>query len=70
MLVLAKRLVVQEWVDGADTEIYFTLFACDSKSHVLTMFPGRKLVCDPPAVGSTAVCVAAPRASERAWCSE
>ena len=60
MLVLAKRLVVQEWVDGADTEIYFTLFACDSKSHVLTLFPGRKLVCDPPAVGSTAVCVAAP----------
>jgi len=60
MLVLAKRLVVQEWVDGADTEIYFTLFACDSKSDVLTVFPGRKLVCDPPAVGSTAVCIAAP----------
>jgi D-aspartate ligase len=60
MLVLARRLVVQEWVDGADTEIYFTLFACDSNSNVLTMFPGRKLVCDPPAVGSTAVCVAAP----------
>jgi D-aspartate ligase len=31
MLHHAARLVVQEWVDGADTEIYFTLFACDSR---------------------------------------
>jgi D-aspartate ligase len=60
MLHHAARLVVQEWVDGADTEIYFTLFACDSSCNVLTIFCGRKLVCDPPAVGSTAVCVAAP----------
>jgi D-aspartate ligase len=60
MLPHAARIVVQEWVDGADTEIYFTLFACDSNCKVLTMFSGRKLVCDPPAVGSTAVCIAAP----------
>jgi predicted ATP-grasp superfamily ATP-dependent carboligase len=60
MLAQAARLLVQEWVDGADTEIYFTLFTCDSNCRVLTMFSGRKLVCDPPAVGSTAVCVAAP----------
>jgi predicted ATP-grasp superfamily ATP-dependent carboligase len=60
MLPHAARLVVQEWIDGADTEIYFTLFACDSSCQVLTMFSGRKLACDPPAVGSTAVCIAAP----------
>jgi predicted ATP-grasp superfamily ATP-dependent carboligase len=60
MLPRAKRLVVQEWVDGADTEIYFTLFACDANCKVVAIFSGRKLVCDPPAVGSTAVCVAAP----------
>jgi predicted ATP-grasp superfamily ATP-dependent carboligase len=65
MLLRAKRLVVQEWVDGADTEIYFTLFACDANCKVVAMFSGRKLVCDPPAVGNTAVCVAAPdQASE------
>ena len=61
MLALAKRLVVQEWVDGADTEIYFTLFACDGDCKIIEMFSGRKLVCDPPAVGSTAICAAAPR---------
>jgi D-aspartate ligase len=63
MLARAKRLVVQEWVDGADTEIYFTLFACDSNCNVVAMFSGRKLVCDPPGVGNTAVCVAAPNAA-------
>jgi D-aspartate ligase len=60
MLPCAARLVVQEWVDGPDAEIYFTLFTCDGQCNVLTMFAGRKLVCDPPAVGSTAVCIAAP----------
>jgi predicted ATP-grasp superfamily ATP-dependent carboligase len=60
MLTRANRLVVQEWVDGADTEIYFTLFACDANCKVVAMFSGRKLLCDPPAVGNTAVCVAAP----------
>ena len=60
MLARADRLVVQEWVDGADSDIYFTLFACDATGKVVAMFSGRKLVCDPPAVGNTAVCVAAP----------
>jgi D-aspartate ligase len=60
MLARADRLVVQEWVDGADSDIYFTLFACDTNCKVVAMFSGRKLVCDPPAVGNTAVCVAAP----------
>jgi predicted ATP-grasp superfamily ATP-dependent carboligase len=60
MLPSAGRLVVQEWVDGTDAEIYFTLFTCDRNCNVLAMFAGRKLVCDPPAVGSTAVCIAAP----------
>jgi len=63
MLARANRLVVQEWVDGADTEIYFTLFACDANCKVVAMFSGRKLVCDPPAVGNTAVCVAATKAA-------
>jgi predicted ATP-grasp superfamily ATP-dependent carboligase len=63
MLARANRLVVQEWIDGPDTEIYFTLFTCDPHGRVVVMFSGRKLVCDPPAVGNTAVCVAAPGAA-------
>jgi predicted ATP-grasp superfamily ATP-dependent carboligase len=60
MLKCAGRLVVQEWIEGADTDIYFTLFACDGDGRAMAMFVGRKLVCDPPAVGNTAVCVEAP----------
>lgn len=60
MLLRAPRLVVQEWVEGPDTEIFFTLFSCDRAGKVIGLFPGRKLACSPPAVGSTAICVAAP----------
>jgi predicted ATP-grasp superfamily ATP-dependent carboligase len=63
MLAQAKRLVVQEWIDGPDSEIYFTLFACDRSGDVIAIFSGRKLVCDPPAIGNTAVCVAASQAA-------
>ena len=64
MLTRASSLIAQEWVEGADTDIFFTLFACDREAKLAGMFPGRKLVCWPPAVGSTAVCVAAPEAAD------
>lgn len=60
MLQSVPAVVVQEWIDGPDTEIFFSLFACDRDGKLLGLFPGRKLVCHPPAVGSTAVCIAAP----------
>jgi D-aspartate ligase len=60
MLACAPRLIVQEWIDGPDTELFFTLFSCDGEGRLLGLFPGRKLLCYPPAIGSTAVCVAAP----------
>jgi D-aspartate ligase len=60
MLARAPSLVVQEWVEGADTEIFFTLFSCGPNGELLGLFTGRKLVCSPPAVGNTAICVAAP----------
>jgi D-aspartate ligase len=66
MLERAKRLVVQEWIDGPDSEIYFTLFACNRDAEVVSLFSGRKLVCDPPHVGNTAICVAAPQAAAAA----
>jgi D-aspartate ligase len=60
----AASLVVQEWIDGADSDIYFTLFVCDANSKPTAVFTGRKVVCDPPLVGSTAVCVAAPEVAD------
>jgi predicted ATP-grasp superfamily ATP-dependent carboligase len=65
MRMCAPRLIVQEWIDGGDDEIFFTLFSCDRQGRVVGLFPGRKLVCSPPAVGNTAVCVAAPEMAEQ-----
>jgi D-aspartate ligase len=64
MLSCAPSIIAQEWVDGPDTEILFTLFACDGNGNFRGIFPGRKLVCSPPAVGSTALCVAAPEVAQ------
>jgi predicted ATP-grasp superfamily ATP-dependent carboligase len=60
MATRAGALVIQEWIDGADSDIVFCLFTCDSNSLMAAAFVGRKVVCNPPAVGSTAVCIAAP----------
>jgi D-aspartate ligase len=67
MLTRVPALVVQEWVEGPDTEILFTLFTCDREGSLIGIFPGRKLVCSPPAVGTTAVCAAAPEVAEELY---
>jgi D-aspartate ligase len=54
-----SSVVVQEWIDGDDDDIYFTLFVCDGQSRIVALFTGRKMICEPPLVGSTALCVAA-----------
>jgi D-aspartate ligase len=56
----ASSVVVQEWIDGNDDDIYFTLFVCDGQSRIVALFTGRKMICEPPRVGCTALCVAAP----------
>jgi D-aspartate ligase len=63
MLRHVPRLIVQEWIDGPETEIFFSLFSCDRYGRLLGLFPGRKLVCSPPMVGTTAICAAAPEAA-------
>jgi D-aspartate ligase len=60
----AGRLAVQEWIDGDDSDIYFSLFVCSPEGEFLASFSGRKLVCTPPAVGITAICAAAPEMDE------
>jgi D-aspartate ligase len=55
----ASSVVVQEWIDGNDDDIYFTLFVCDGQARIVALFTGRKMICAPPLVGTTALCVAA-----------
>jgi D-aspartate ligase len=64
LLHTAGELVAQEWVDGPDSDIFFTLFHQGRDPDRLTVFTARKLVCHPPKIGSTAFCVAAPEAAE------
>lgn len=64
MMERAGRIAIQEWIEGEDSDIYFSLFVCDADGKVVTMFSGRKLVCDPPEVGITAICTAAPEIHE------
>jgi D-aspartate ligase len=64
MLARAPRVIVQEWIEGPDTDITFTLFSCDGRGRLLGLFAGRKLVCSPPAIGSTAMCVPAPEMAD------
>jgi predicted ATP-grasp superfamily ATP-dependent carboligase len=59
MLGVASSVVVQEWIDGDDDDLYFTFFVCDRQSRIVTLFTGRKIMCEPALIGSTAVCVAA-----------
>jgi D-aspartate ligase len=60
MVARAGTVLIQEWIDGPDCDIVFCLFTCDSNSRMVKAFVGRKVVCDPPAIGSTAVCIPAP----------
>ena len=64
MLAGSGCIVVQEWIEGGDADIYFALFVCDHESRVRAMFCGRKLVCDPPDVGSTGICIDAGEHSD------
>jgi D-aspartate ligase len=55
----ARGLIAQEWIDGPDTGIHFAFFVCDTGSRVVAYFQGRKVVCEPPRIGSTALCTEA-----------
>jgi len=56
-------LVVQEWIEGRDSDIYFCLQYRSRKGKHLS-FTGRKLRSWPPGVGGTASCTAAPDVAE------
>lgn len=63
-LELGEIPVVQEWIEGPDSNIYFALFHCGRSPESRSIFFGRKIAAYPPRIGSTAVCVPAPEATE------
>jgi D-aspartate ligase len=64
MLRSAGTLVVQEWIEGPDSSIYFALFHCGSAPASRNIFFGRKIAAYPPGLGSTAVCVPAAEVTD------
>jgi predicted ATP-grasp superfamily ATP-dependent carboligase len=54
--------VVQEWIEGRDSDIYFCLQYLDGQGQAVVSFTGRKIRSWPPQVGGTASCTAAPEA--------
>ncbi|HEX7325584.1 MAG TPA: FAD-dependent oxidoreductase [Rhodanobacteraceae bacterium] len=62
ILPVLPDVVVQEWIDGPDSNIYFCLQYIDAARRVLASFTGRKVRSWPPQVGGTASCMSAPDA--------
>ena len=62
VLPVAGELVVQEWIEGGDGDIFFCLQFRSAANRPLASFTGRKIRAWPPQVGGTASCVAAPEA--------
>lgn len=59
VLPVMSDVVVQEWIDGPDSNIYFCLQYLDKRGQVAGSFTGHKIRSWPPQVGGTASCVAA-----------
>lgn len=56
----APDLIVQEWVEGEESNIYFCLQYRGAEGLKVSSFVGRKLRSWPPQTGTTASCTAAP----------
>jgi predicted ATP-grasp superfamily ATP-dependent carboligase len=55
-----KEVIVQEWIEGTDREVAFSLTYADRRGNLLAQFAGRKLRQWPPKFGNTAICEPAP----------
>jgi len=56
-------MIVQEWIDGLDDQIHFTLQYIGRDGRLVATFTGRKLRSWPPRIGGTASCTSAPKAA-------
>ena len=63
ILPVLPDLIVQEWIEGPDSAIYFCLMY-RGVDRPVSSFTGRKLSIWPPGVGTTASCMSAPEAHE------
>lgn len=62
---LMPQMIVQEWLEGADSDIYFCLGFWDEHSNLVgNTFTGRKVRSWPLQVGGTASCTSAPEAAD------
>lgn len=57
-------MLVQEWLHGKDSDIYFCLAYFDENSQLVASFSGRKLRSWPLDIGGTASCTNAPEAHQ------
>ncbi|WP_448547391.1 carboxylate--amine ligase [Thalassotalea fusca] len=55
-------MIIQEWITGEDSDIYFNIIYFDKLSNPVIGFTGRKLRSWPRGIGGTASCVDAPEA--------
>ena len=62
LLETTEEVVVSEWIEGGDDNIYFSLFYRGRNAKDVSGFVGRKLASTPPGIGSTAFCTAASQA--------
>ncbi len=62
ILPVMADVVVQEWTEGPDANLYFCLQYINGDGTVAASFTGRKVRSWPPQVGGTASCVPAPTA--------
>lgn len=62
ILPVCADVVVQEWIEGPDSNIYFCLQAIDRAGRAVASFTGRKIRSWPPQIGGTASCTVAPEA--------
>lgn len=58
-------MVVQEWIEGADNEVYFCLQYVGEDGKPVSSFTGRKIRAWPPRIGGTASCTAAWEAADQ-----
>jgi D-aspartate ligase len=52
-------MVVQEWIEGTDAEVFFCLQYVGQDGEAVSSFAGRKIRSWPPRIGGTASCTAA-----------
>lgn len=63
ILEVMPEVIVQEWIEGDDSDIFFCLQYRSADNRAIASFTGRKIRAWPRDVGATASCVPAPEAA-------